>query len=89
MFADYPVDLIRNDKCHVLQVPLLSYEIPQNHYSVNGILHRDASYCACVEKCVYKKSAMIRPKCRLHTAHGFDIEVKGCSVESDSLSTRL
>ena len=35
------------------------------------------------------KSAMIKPKCRLHTAHGFDIEVKCCSVESDLLSARL
>ena len=43
MFEDYPVDFIRNDKCNVLQVPLLSYEIPQNQCSVNGILHRDLS----------------------------------------------
>ena len=30
MFAYFPADLIRNDKCSVLQLPLLSYEIPQS-----------------------------------------------------------
>ena len=44
IFADFSADFIRNDKCNVLQVPLFSYEIPQNRCTVNGILHRDLFY---------------------------------------------
>ena len=62
MFAYFPADLIRNDKCNVLQVPLLSYEIPQSQCTVNKILHRDLWWEVSLQE-------VSNDQTQMHTAH--------------------